>query len=411
MGRILSEEEERRTRESTQTHGRRVTHIGYDDITGQLRGALDQFSEVKLVAFSAVAGLIGIYILLIGPGDYFFLKRLVKRMHLSWLTFPLVSVAFCVLAFFLSNELRGRQVRVNQVDLVDVVVPKNVIRGTSWASFYSPDTAEMDLSIRVFPQYVNSTDAVLAWQPLPGNGLGGVDAPLPQGLSSGTYGLEMSRSSDESISTNIRSMPTVASSTKSLVTRWAGQIELANYGDLSKDTNSGLLKGELINPLPVPLHDAAVLFGSWFYSIDGEFSSEQRIRIENSLAPKNLVWRLTRRTVVNTRDLTTPWDPANVSDLPRVMEMMMFYGAAGGRRYTKLGNRFQPYIDVTDHLDLGHAVLVGRVDRRAVDISIDGQSADELYDQQLTFIRIVIPVEKRNEPTDDETDTERISSR
>ena len=56
-----------------------VAHVGYTDIIGQLRGALDQFSGVTLFAFSWVAVLLGVYVLLIGPGDYFFLNRVLGR--------------------------------------------------------------------------------------------------------------------------------------------------------------------------------------------------------------------------------------------------------------------------------------------------------------------------------------------
>ena len=44
-----------------------VTHVGYDDISGQLRSALDQYSHVTLVRFSWVAGLLVLYLLSAGP--------------------------------------------------------------------------------------------------------------------------------------------------------------------------------------------------------------------------------------------------------------------------------------------------------------------------------------------------------
>ncbi len=65
-----------------------MMHYGYNDLAGQLRSALDRFTGVRLVPFWLVAGLIVVYILLIGPGDYFFLRKLVGRMEWTWLTFP-----------------------------------------------------------------------------------------------------------------------------------------------------------------------------------------------------------------------------------------------------------------------------------------------------------------------------------
>ena len=44
---------------------------GFDDLAGQLRSSLEQFRGVRLAPFFVVASLLVLYILLIGPGDYF----------------------------------------------------------------------------------------------------------------------------------------------------------------------------------------------------------------------------------------------------------------------------------------------------------------------------------------------------
>ncbi len=97
-----------------------MMHYGYSDLAGQLRSALDRFDGVQLVPFWLVAGLIVGYILLIGPVDYFFLRKVVGRMEWTWLTFPLVVAVVCVAAYVLAYHLKGDQLRVNQIDLVDV---------------------------------------------------------------------------------------------------------------------------------------------------------------------------------------------------------------------------------------------------------------------------------------------------
>ncbi len=67
-------------------------HYGYSDLAGQMRSALDRFTGVRQAPFWLVAGLIVAYILLIGPGDYFFLRKVVRRMEWTWLTFPSIVV-------------------------------------------------------------------------------------------------------------------------------------------------------------------------------------------------------------------------------------------------------------------------------------------------------------------------------
>ncbi|MEA3342313.1 MAG: hypothetical protein U9R15_20295, partial [Chloroflexota bacterium] len=100
--------------------GTAIAHYGYQDISGQLRSALDRFTGVRLVPFGVVIVLVLVYIILIGPVDYFFLKKFVGRMQWTWVTFPLIVVVFSVGAYYLAYYLKGDQLRVNQVDLVDV---------------------------------------------------------------------------------------------------------------------------------------------------------------------------------------------------------------------------------------------------------------------------------------------------
>ena len=83
---------------------------------------MDQFREVPPVPFAIVAGLVVIYILLIGPIDYLIVKKWFKRMELTWITFPIWVVLFSVGAYVLAYWLKGDQLRVNQAELVDIDV-------------------------------------------------------------------------------------------------------------------------------------------------------------------------------------------------------------------------------------------------------------------------------------------------
>ena len=123
-----------------------VTHVGYDDISGQLRSALDQYSHVTLVRFSWVAGLLVLYLLLLGPLDFFGLHKL-GRPQWTWVTFPLIVLAFCVLAVWLSQRWKGSRSEINQIDVVDVDLEQGTVRGTTWANMYSPQAARLDMDL------------------------------------------------------------------------------------------------------------------------------------------------------------------------------------------------------------------------------------------------------------------------
>ena len=149
-----------------------MMHFGYRDMSGQLRSALDQFDGVRLTPFWLVAALIAIYILLIGPGDYFLLRKFVGRMQLTWITFPLIVAAVCLGAFLLARGFKGDRFRTNQIDLVDVDTESGLARGASWANVFSPRTDALDISFR--PR-ASDARTLVGWLGLPGGGLGGMN--------------------------------------------------------------------------------------------------------------------------------------------------------------------------------------------------------------------------------------------
>ena len=86
--------------------------------------SLEQFPGVRLVPFGWVAFFIFVYILLIGPGDYLFLRRVLRRMELTWITFPTIVVAVSLpWPTGRPTVAKGTELRVNQVDVVDVDIP------------------------------------------------------------------------------------------------------------------------------------------------------------------------------------------------------------------------------------------------------------------------------------------------
>lgn len=366
-----------------------VTHIGYDDLAGQLRAALDQFRGVTLVAFSWVAGLLVLYLLLIGPADYLLLKKL-KRENWTWLTFTLMVVVFCALAAVLANRWRGTRLHVNQVDIVDVDLEQSVARGCNWTHVYSPTTQAFQLDWAtnwpVEPAAVRRDGHLWSWQGLPGKGLGGLDSTGTAALFSQAYAISYSDGK-----AGIQGLPIQVSGSKSLFGRAWAELTLEQPQRLTTDSN-GLLSGALTNPLAVGLADSLVLYENWAYSISGTWAPGEKLSFEGQ-SPRNLQWRLTRRKVVETKDVSTPWDKTSF-DVPRLLEVMMFHQAAGGESYTVLMNRYQAYLDLSEHLRTGRAVVLGRGLAPASDVRRDGESLAPQTDEQFTYYRLVVPVDK-----------------
>lgn len=91
-----------------------------DDLRDQLRANLEAFEEITPISFGWVALFIVLYIILVGPLDYFILKKVFKRLEWTWLTFPIAVVGASVLAYVAAYSVKGEELRTNKIDLIDI---------------------------------------------------------------------------------------------------------------------------------------------------------------------------------------------------------------------------------------------------------------------------------------------------
>ena len=308
--------------------GRSVVHLGYDDLVGQLRSALDQFPGVTLVSFTTVATLTVIFLLLVGPGDYLLLTRLNLPRHLTWLTFSAVAALFGVLAWLLGADAHGDRVRLNQVEVIDVDAQQGIVRGTVWAHVYSPAAEQFDLELSVTTDRGGGNLAPggwLTWQGLPGDALGGLNSRQVVLATADPYAILPPGTKPA-----ITGLPLQTASSKSLAARWwgSGPVIAAN---LSKN-QYGLLAGEITNPLPVELTDWLIAHEDRMYRLDPKrpvpLAPGQAVQI-GDLPTLNLEARLTDRIVVDSKDISTQWNQAS-HDIPQIVRMMLFH--EGGPR-------------------------------------------------------------------------------
>ncbi|AMV28970.1 hypothetical protein VT84_31540 [Gemmata sp. SH-PL17] len=109
-----------------------------DSATVAMRVHNDTFDGVPVVSFGWVALLIVLYILLIGPVEYYVLKRFLGRLELTWITFPIIVLTVSVLTYVSASAVKGRDLKINKIDVVDVDAPSNRIYGTTWFTIFSP---------------------------------------------------------------------------------------------------------------------------------------------------------------------------------------------------------------------------------------------------------------------------------
>ena len=108
------------------------------DLASMLQMNLEDFEDVPVISFGWVALFILLYILVVGPLDYLFLKKVVKRLELTWITFPTVVITISVAAYFTAYWLKGNDQKINKVDLVDIDLHSQQVYGNTWFTIFSP---------------------------------------------------------------------------------------------------------------------------------------------------------------------------------------------------------------------------------------------------------------------------------
>ena len=109
-------------------------------------GAMIDSRQVHKLPIGWLLLLLIVYLVIIGPFDQWWLKRIGKPM-LTWITFPCYVVMFSLLIYFIGYKLRAGESEYNELHLVDVLRngDKAELRGRTYASIYSPSNARFPL--------------------------------------------------------------------------------------------------------------------------------------------------------------------------------------------------------------------------------------------------------------------------
>jgi len=376
-----------------------------EDLSGHLRNSLDQkFVGVQVVPFGLVALLVGVYILLIGPGDYFFVKRVLRRTELTWITFPLIVFAVSAAAYGIANRMKGDQLRVNQVEIIDVDLSgsettggdssSNLARGTVWTHFFTPQVSEFNLHLQ--PSYLGQTqldesEQLVSWLGLPGYALGGMQASGSQ-----TSVFDTGYQFSDGLS-SMQRLPVQVWSTKTLTARWSARVNAPVQAALRQDGEE-LLSGTISNDSGVELEDCLLLYGRWAYNL-GRLPLGKTLDIDDSLQPRTVKTLLTSatagdETITNTADDgTVPFQKAEW-DIARLIKVMMFYEAINGARYTGKHHRYQSFVDLSSLLKQDNqAILLAKCNATGSQWLVEDQPLASNQDRRWTYYRFVLKVE------------------
>ncbi|MFO0913221.1 MAG: hypothetical protein U0795_09700 [Pirellulales bacterium] len=367
----------------------RIAHAGYADLAGQLRVGLDRFSGVAVTSFSWVALLIAVYILLIGPIDYWLLRRWNRRFVWTWATFPLLVVSGSGLAWTLARQWKGTERRLNQIDVIDWDIASGQVRGTHWFQLFTPVSERQSWRLELGEPWRagEGGGTWLTWLGFPGSSFGGLHNPPSRLGHELGYAAPVTRDAAGRWQAEMRDVPMDAASSRGLSGRWWHTVGAPEIGKLTANT-AGELAGEVRNPFPFPLSRLWLLHGRWVYELD-ELPGGGTWTLNTRTLPKTLEYLLTRRRVEGGKDRGTPWDVQS-TDVGRIVQMIGFHSAAGGSSYTGLMNRYHADLDLSQLLKLDRAVLVGWAKEPAGRLWSPTEALES--QQHWAMYRLVLPV-------------------
>ena len=375
-----------------ESESRGIVQYGYQDIMGQLVFPLEKFSKVQFINFTIVALLIALFILCIGPGDFFFLRNVVGKMEWTWLTFTLLALGFSGLAYFLSTRTKPTNIQINQLEIIDFDSSENLVRGNIWTNIYSPSNTKCDIaSTDTNSLGLNTKSTVVTWMGLPGPGLGGMKSKTTAGLMLQGYGCDFkSNSGDRS---ELASLPVKVSSTKSVHSKYSTTHDFSIRSRLRLNPTTNQLQGTVTNPFDEELRGCRLVFENWAYVLDRPLAPQESVDVFTGMKERTSSSYFSRRAkTADSKGGSKPWNPQE-SNIDRIAELMMFFNAANGRQYTGMTHGFQPYVDMSEHLNLRRAVLFGKLEGPTTKLNIDSDMGPPEYDQCRTFVRLVLPVQ------------------
>jgi hypothetical protein len=403
------------------------------ELAANLQQSLETFGEVPVISFGWVALFLLGYIALVGPIDYFILKKVFKRLELTWITFPIVVIAVSVIAYLGAYSSKGSDLWTNKVDLVDIDLHGGApqVQGTTWWSVFNPRSQSFTVGLE---------PAVPGWFTPAGDD--GTAAPATVSLLEtpshgvpGSPGLFRRAYEYAGNATGVRDVPVPVWATRTFTSSWRVPLSAKETppieADLRLSRDGTSLTGTLVNDLPVELQGATLIYRGKLYPV-GSLMHGQPLEVSSlfegrAVKPPISEW--------DHNDSLRPQPPLaadNHRSLPRAQAALSSYlalkpalffspapGAAGnsGLRSLDQAWRIMPLVTVPTTPQMQYraeAILVARVPSVADSAEAvtggpaspsrlwlgalpGGQSRRPALDgflSQETYIRVFIPVRK-----------------
>lgn len=410
--------------------GKRISQTGISELETQLFHSQQNFPGIERPSHWWVMALILIYLLVIGPLDYFLVHRILKKPHMTWFTFPAMVLIAIAWGGFTALKDNGSVLHSTQLNVVDYDVSAGQMRGRFYLNLYSPETRRYQVSVKSsvpsqskeqphFPTF-------LSWNGLPESTFAGMYRSAEGTITGPAY-----QFSEQSM--GIENLPVLKWGTKSLLAEWNQQQSDLVTSKLTGN-NLGQLSGTLTHQFSGPLKDWVLAYGNRVYlpvikpeeleasyipadqpwSINGPRIESRNIK---GYLTRSVSRRIEQKGQNNATIVTvqTDYNPF-AKNAYEILKILTFHDMSGGYGYTGLSNISGEQLDLTEQLRLGRAVLFARLDTPLSVAELDQNQLDQ--EHQDTYIRVVIPVsisvdiqyelpslDKKDKETKDQQDT------
>mgnify|MGYP002623158504 FL=1 len=399
--------------ESSRQTASKLAHSGINELATQLNALQEFFPQVQRSSIWDVMSLIAIVVLLVGPLDYLFVRRVLRRPHLTWVTFPAMLIAVSVVAVGIAHGRNSSEALVNELNVIDLDVATSRLHGHSWETLYSGQTARYQLSVvpRLAPFETSeaATDggaklpSQLGWFGVPEVSFGGMYRDGGFTLNRPEYHL----SADDQ---TIEDFPVPQWSAQTVVSHWSQRLDVPLAESRLVSSGTGQLSGSFQHQLPGTLTD-------WFLAYDNRVyrpvASERRPEL--GALPPGQSWdpigpnvyqrelrgyltgsvatRLDHKDDLQSKIVIeqTKYNPLS-RESENLLRMISFHDAAGGSVYTGLSNSALSQLDLSPLLELNRAVVFGRIELPVTTLTING--AEQTPVRRETFVRIILPVQR-----------------
>jgi len=338
-------------------------------------GAMIDSKQVRKLPIGWLLLLLLAYLVVIGPVDYYWLKKMNRQM-LTWITFPIYVALFSVLIYFIGYKLRAGETEWNELHVVDVlpVGGEAEYRGRTFASIYSPVNATYRLASQ-----------------LPFATLRG------EYLANYANAAEGSQARVQQLANTYQADVTVPVWTSQLfVSDWLNRDAVALTVTLSREDRRWV--AEVENTLNKKLTRAIVVVDEQVYEV-GELAAEKTTRVVlTNATPVNSFVQTYGNSFMNAANSRQQAFGQNVNpiyDVPRsVMAASLVGYLSSNRPDLPATGQFvsPPGLDLSPLVMRGNAVFMAWVDNYAPIKPV--HKFNPLRSHKDTLLRLTVPVER-----------------